>query len=166
MVSRVMLLTLTAATSAHVFIVCRAQCQGSMQFELCLSGSKSSTSAAAPCTDVSCHTTVSHFLAFSSCAVLCCAMLPGVFDLRPALEAAAAGGILNARQLEGVATSMESAFDLKAAVAATAAGTGDLQHPHHQQQQQQYLYPCLVQLASGIQERELQTLQAIRSCIR
>lgn len=87
-----------------------------------------------------------------------CRAAPGVFDLRPALEAAAAGGILNARQLEGVATSVESAFELKAAAA--AADTSQ------QQQRQQFMYPCLAQLASDIQDRELQTLQAIRSCIR
>lgn len=94
----------------------------------------------------------------------------GVFDLRPALEAAAAGGILNARQLEGVATSMESAFTLKAqaaaaAVDAAAAAAATTASPKQQQQQQQYLFPCLAQLAAGIQERELRTLRAIRSCI-
>jgi DNA mismatch repair protein MutS2 len=92
-----------------------------------------------------------------------------VFDLRPALEAAAAGGILNARQLEGVATSMESAFELKAAAAAAAAADGTaklVEEKQQRQQQQRYRYPCLAQLASGIQEREQQTLRAIRSCIR
>ena len=70
---------------------------------------------------------------------------------------------------------MESAFELKAAAAAAAAaadGAAKLveekqqQQQRQQQQQQRYLYPCLAQLASGIQEREQQTLRAIRSCIR
>lgn len=95
----------------------------------------------------------------------CCHLLPapcataGVFDLHPALEAAAGGGILNGRQLEGVASSMESAFALRAAAAAAAL-------PSQQQQQQEHLYPSLARLAEGIQDRELRTLQAIRSCIR
>jgi hypothetical protein len=62
---------------------------------------------------------------------------------------------------------MESAFQLKAAAAAVAvADAPHHQHQHHQQQQQQYLYPSLAQLALEIQDRELRTLQAIRSCIR
>jgi hypothetical protein len=56
---------------------------------------------------------------------------------------------------------MESAFELKAAAAVAAAAAADAS-----QQQQQFLYPCLAQLASDIQDRELQTLTAIRSCIR
>jgi hypothetical protein len=76
-----------------------------------------------------------------------------VFDLRPALEAAAAGGVLNARQLEGVASSMESAFALRAAACAEASapaaapaaphapGAADArsqpQHPRQQQRKQQ-----------------------------
>jgi hypothetical protein len=90
----------------------------------------------------------------------------GVFDLRPALAAAAEGGILNARQLEGVAASMESAFGLKAAVQVADAHAVKAPEQQQQEQQQQYLYPSLVQLASGIQEQEHRTLQAIRFCIR
>jgi hypothetical protein len=109
---------------------------------------------------------------------------PGVFDLRPALAAAAGGGVLNPRQLEGVATSMEAAFQLHQLVCIPATAA-DVQHhgEHHQQQQdqhqhvdrrsqkqqqqqQQYRWPCLADLAAGIQQRELATLRAIRSCIR
>ncbi|GIM00122.1 hypothetical protein Vretimale_5037 [Volvox reticuliferus] len=39
----------------------------------------------------------------------------GCFDIRPAVEATAAGGRLNAKQLEGVAATLEAAFLLKAA---------------------------------------------------
>uniref|UniRef100_A0A383W1M4 DNA mismatch repair proteins mutS family domain-containing protein n=1 Tax=Tetradesmus obliquus TaxID=3088 RepID=A0A383W1M4_TETOB len=116
----------------------------------------------------------------------------GVFDLRPALAAAAGGGVLNPRQLEGVAASMEAAFELhqivcvSAAAAAAAADADAGQHSEHrqqlqdaqqhasrqrkqqqqqQQQQRQYKWPCLADLAAGIQQRELATLRAIRSCI-
>ncbi|GFR51258.1 hypothetical protein Agub_g13562, partial [Astrephomene gubernaculifera] len=44
----------------------------------------------------------------------------GCLDIRPAAEAAAAGACLNARQLEGVAATLEAAFALKAAATATA----------------------------------------------
>jgi hypothetical protein len=93
-----------------------------------------------------------------------------VFDLRPALEAAGEGGILNARQLEGVATSMESSFELRAAACAatdTDAEAGAAQQqPQPEPHQQQFRYPTLAALAAGIQLRELSTLRAIRSCIR
>jgi hypothetical protein len=83
---------------------------------------------------------------------------------------------------------MEAAFQLHQAVcvpaaAAAAADADAAQHSEQQQQQQQqgehqhagrrskqqqqqHKWPCLADLAAGIQQRELATLRAIRSCIR
>ncbi|EFJ40148.1 hypothetical protein VOLCADRAFT_121755 [Volvox carteri f. nagariensis] len=90
------------------------------------------------------------------------------FDIRPAVEAAAAGVCLNAKQLEslctislflylhvgrmqGVASTLESAFAVKAAATAP---------PHR------YRYPSLAALAEGIEEEERTLLRAIRACIK
>jgi DNA mismatch repair protein MutS2 len=78
----------------------------------------------------------------------------GVFDLRPAAQAALSGGCLNAKQLEGVANSLESAFEVRAAALARHPGSG------------QPLYPSLAALAQRISEQELATVRAIRGCIR
>jgi len=47
----------------------------------------------------------------------------GVLDLRPALEAVQAGACLNAKQLEGVAASLEGAFALREQATAPADAT-------------------------------------------
>lgn len=83
----------------------------------------------------------------------------GVFDLRPALAAAASGKVLNPRQLEGVAASMEAAFQLKANVSIR-------QQQQHQQQAERYMYSSLADIAAGIPDQEWALLKAIRSCIR
>ncbi|KAF8057679.1 NPC1 [Scenedesmus sp. PABB004] len=76
----------------------------------------------------------------------------GVFDLRPALAAVVGGGVLNAKQLEGVAASLEAAFGVKAAACAAAAAGGPA-------------WPALAALAGGIADREQATLAALRACI-
>lgn len=93
----------------------------------------------------------------------------------PAVESTRAGGVyLNAKQLEGVATTLEAGFKVKAATmrvaAAAAAATataatataGDSYDASHDEA---LLYPQLALLSQGISERELATVRALRSCI-
>lgn len=106
----------------------------------------------------------------------------GVFDLRPALNAAAAGGLINAKQLEGIAGSLEAALVVlqSACVPAEAAPSLDTGVPEKreappgkQQQQQQggrHQYPALAEVALQGNAQGMEAvravLQAIRSCIR
>jgi len=79
----------------------------------------------------------------------------GVFDLRPALAAVALGGCLNAKQLEGVAVSLEASFAASdAARAADGAG-----RPR---------FPSLAAAAAGDVERAraAAVLDAIRTCVQ
>lgn len=86
----------------------------------------------------------------------------------PAVESTRAGGVyLNAKQLEGVATTLEAGFKVKAAtmrVAATAA-TATGEDSYDASQDEALLYPQLALLSQGISERELATVRALRSCI-
>lgn len=102
-----------------------------------------------------------------------------MLDLRPAIEAAAAGSVLNAKQLEGVAASLEAALQLRAAACqpATAAcqpATAAPGAPEVQGQQeargsavvQGPRFPALARLAEAIPAEEAATVAALRSCIR
>lgn len=94
----------------------------------------------------------------------------------PVVESTRAGGVyLNAKQLEGVATTLEAGFKAKAATmrvaapaaaaaAATAAAAraGDGDDASHDEE---LLYPQLALLSQGIGEKELATVRALRSCI-
>ncbi|KXZ48804.1 hypothetical protein GPECTOR_25g388 [Gonium pectorale] len=94
----------------------------------------------------------------------------GCFDIRPAVEAAAEGQCLTAKQLQGVATTLEAALSLVAAVKATAppAGGGDgggggaLQPGRGAA----FLYPTLAALAGDVGEEERALLRALQTCIQ
>jgi DNA mismatch repair protein MutS2 len=112
----------------------------------------------------------------------------GVFDLRPALDAAGAGGLINAKQLEGIACSLEAGLQVLQSACVPPVGMSSAslaaetsQVPSGQQQQQQkgqngqqgqgggYQYPALAEVALSNAPGMLavrQALQAIRSCIR
>eukprot|EP00198_Chlamydomonas_reinhardtii_P000566 XP_001689901.1 predicted protein [Chlamydomonas reinhardtii] len=84
----------------------------------------------------------------------------GLFDIRPAAEAAAGGVCLTGKQLEGVASTLEAAFELKERVTVPAQG------PQQQQQQGGLRYPSLAALAASITDEERTLLRAIRGCIQ
>ncbi|GLC46171.1 hypothetical protein PLESTB_001197300 [Pleodorina starrii] len=98
----------------------------------------------------------------------------GCFDIRPAVEAAAAGACLNAKQLEGVASTLKAAFALQ--IAATAPddndegeqeGGGDEGGARPRPRRgRRHRFPALAALAGGIGEEERTTLRAIRACIK
>ncbi|GBF98707.1 endonuclease [Raphidocelis subcapitata] len=98
--------------------------------------------------------------------------IEGVLDLRPAIEAAAAGSVLNAKQLEGVAASLEAALQLRAAACIPAAGASD--GPQAQAQEgtaeaaavQGARFPALASLAEAIPAEEAATVAALRACIQ
>lgn len=94
-----------------------------------------------------------HTPPLAMCHVMLCHRLRGLFDLRPALEAAVAGACLNAKQLEGVANTLETAMEMQQAVCATDEA-GALR------------FPALAQLTGGIQPEELATLRALRVCVK
>eukprot|EP00955_Chlamydomonas_euryale_P038981 351270-Chlamydomonas_euryale.AAC.1 len=79
--------------------------------------------------------------------------LKGVYDLRPALDAVAGGFCLTARQLEGIASSLQAVFDAKAAVLATDASGARL-------------YPALTALAEPIDDGDGATVAAILGCVK
>ncbi|KAI8474386.1 MAG: hypothetical protein J3K34DRAFT_139599, partial [Monoraphidium minutum] len=79
--------------------------------------------------------------------------LEGILDLRPAVDAAVAGLRLNAKQLEGVASSLEAALALRAAACAAADADGPR-------------FPLLARLAAGISADEAATLGVLRACVR
>lgn len=91
----------------------------------------------------------------SRCQACCPHHPPGMLDLRPAIEAAQRGWCLNAKQLEGVAASLEAALRLRATACAPAAG--DPGRP---------AFPLLAGLAAGIAREEADTLAALRACVR
>ncbi|KAG2493724.1 hypothetical protein HYH03_008237 [Edaphochlamys debaryana] len=90
----------------------------------------------------------------------------GCLDIRPALEVAVGGMRLTGKQLEGVASTLEAAFALKArasvarpgANVGAASGAGGGGGPP--------LYPSLAALAAPIAEEERTLLRAIRGCIQ
>lgn len=108
----------------------------------------------------------------------CAATAIGVYDLRPALDAAAAGGFLNARQLDGIASSLEAASAVKTAVmqprrppslASTASSSSASSHKGSGSTSAVKVEPQYAQLARlgrGIVDSEQATIAAIRSCIR
>jgi hypothetical protein len=79
--------------------------------------------------------------------------LKGVFDLRPALEAVQGGYVLTAKQLEGLADTLEAIFEAKE-VATRRAVDGAPQ------------FPELAVMAKGIDEGDRSTLRAIKDCIQ
>ena len=94
----------------------------------------------------------------------------GVLDLRPAIAAAQEGACLNAKQLDGVASSVDAALRVGDVVlgrteqlgssSRTGSGnnsSGGLDAPR---------FPLLASLAEGISEGERETLAALRTCIR
>ncbi|KAG2444396.1 hypothetical protein HXX76_001149 [Chlamydomonas incerta] len=81
----------------------------------------------------------------------------GLFDIRPAAEAAAGGVCLTGKQLEGVAATLEAAFELKERVTVAAEGG---------QQGGGFRYPSLAALAAAITGEERTLLRAIRGCIQ
>lgn len=95
---------------------------------------------------------------------------PGILDLRPAIQAAMQGACLNAKQLEGVAASLEVALSLRAAAMKPAGSSSPATTPATLQQQQQaghaLRFPHLARLALGISAEEHATVAALRACIK
>lgn len=77
-----------------------------------------------------------------------------MFDLRPALDAAASGLCLSARQLEGVANTLQVAFAAKDAACAQLPGNAG------------FCYPALAAIAAGITDTERDTMQTILKCVK
>ena len=86
--------------------------------------------------------------------------LDGILDLRPAVEAATRGWCLNAKQLEGVAASLEAALQLRAAACAKGEGAAGASSASGLR------FPSLAALAEGISADEAGTVAALRGCIR
>ena len=79
--------------------------------------------------------------------------LKGVFDLRPALEAVLGGYVLTAKQLEGLADTLEAIFEAKEVATRRAADDAPQ-------------FPELAIISQGIDEGDRSTLRAIRDCIQ
>ncbi|KAL6764861.1 hypothetical protein V8C86DRAFT_2464886 [Haematococcus lacustris] len=104
----------------------------------------------------------------------------GVHDLTPALQAVSSGQYLSAKQLQGVAGSLEAALALKAQVAAPAQQPGAEQaqtatgaapeavpaSPAQAAVLTDAKLPSLAALAAGISDQEQALVTAIRHCIR
>ena len=77
-----------------------------------------------------------------------------MYDLRPALDAAASGLCLSARQLEGVANTLQVAFAAKDAASVTLPG------------QTAFRFPALAAIATGILDSERDTMGTIFKCVK
>lgn len=89
-----------------------------------------------------------YFVLYRRCSV------SGVYDLTPALEAVEANGVLNSKQLDGVAASLEAALSIYESV----SGKNEDGSPK---------WPSLMALAAGIDSKEESiAVKAIRHCIR
>jgi hypothetical protein len=110
-----------------------------------------------------------------------CPRVSGVFDLEPALQALESdpGAYLNAKQLEGVAATLEGALALRsvatAAAPANESGSGKNGSPsangssgstHSRSTHVQLLYPALAALAAPISPEEGVIAKAVRHCIK
>jgi DNA mismatch repair protein MutS2 len=93
--------------------------------------------------------------------------LRGVFDLRPALEAVEGGYVLTAKQLEGLADTLEAIFRAKEVSTQKvpgkdAAGQGSISS----NSSGALVFPELALLAVGIDDEDRSILRAIRDCIQ
>jgi hypothetical protein len=103
-----------------------------------------------------------------------------VFDIEPALQALESdpGAYLNAKQLEGVASTLEGALAVRAVAtsAAQASGNGNGGNRSHESSGgrstessssgARLLYPALAALAAPISPEEGVIARAVRHCIR
>jgi DNA mismatch repair protein MutS2 len=99
--------------------------------------------------------------------------LKGVLDLRPALEAASGGYVLTARQLEGVGSTLEAAFEAKCIACSPlpkihkeglseSVGTKEILT----ETSPKFKFPELASLSQPIDDGDIPTLRAIKDCIQ